>query len=169
MDDMVVIFSPDTIRGNIIHKSLYWHGQKSKLFNKLYETEAAILSFQPKLLIIDTVDCLSKTILFLKTLKQNQPNLRVIKLIDSKTLDDLDRHQISTIGCYPDPFDPEMFIDNILEIIDDIKVSKSNSKTENSVQKEKVNYVEKEIPPFFQDVELKWYERLFYWIRDLTY
>ncbi|KPA16452.1 hypothetical protein MHK_003333 [Candidatus Magnetomorum sp. HK-1] len=169
MDDMIVIFSPDSIRGNIIHKSLYWHGYSSKLFNKLYETEAAILSCQPVLLVVDTVDCLSKTIIFLKTLNQNQPNLKIIKLIDSQTKEDLDRHGISINGCYSEPFEPEVFIDNIIEIVKDAKASKSSPTDKMGVKKIEESFFEKEIPPFFQDIELRWYEKLLYWIRDLTY
>jgi len=171
MDDIIVIFSPDTIRGNIIHKSLHWHGLPSKLFNKLYETEAAIHRLNPPLLIIDTVGCLSKTLIFLKTLHQNQSNLKVIKLIEDQSTSDLERHGISTIGCYPEPFDPEMLVDSIIQVMNEIKNIQNNSNPREKVilVDQKDNFSEIEIPPFFRDIQLKWYEKIIDWIRNLIF
>jgi len=169
MNDKILIYSPDATRGNIIHKSLHWHKIPSKLFHKLYETEAAIHRINPIILVIDTVGCLSKTLIFLKTLSQNHPNLKVIKLIDSPSTSDLERHGITTIGCYPDPFDPEQLIDSIIQLLVEMKNVQDNmNPLEQILFVEKNNASEIEIPPFFRDIELKWYERLFDWIRNLT-
>jgi len=168
---MIVIFSQDTIRGNIIHKSLHWHSMPSKLFSKLYETEAAIQRLNPVLLVVDTVGCLSKTLIFLKTLSQNHPNLKVIKLIDSKSTSDIERHGISTIGCYPDPFDPEQLIDKIIGLVNEIQNSKTISDPREKIilVDQKDNFQDIEIPPFFRDIEMKWYEKIFDWFRNLIY
>ncbi|MBF0453047.1 MAG: hypothetical protein HQK75_20265 [Candidatus Magnetomorum sp.] len=169
MDDIIVIFSQDAIRGNILHKSLVWHGLHSRWYDKLYETEAAVIRDKPVLLIVDTVDCLSKTILFLKTLLQNQPNLRVFKLIESWKTDELDRQGIPKIDCYPDPFDPERIVDNVVTSVKDMKeLGVHQTEDVPSVSASTTELMMKrELPPFFHEVEMTWYQKLAFWMSGL--
>ncbi|ETR69844.1 MAG: hypothetical protein OMM_09252, partial [Candidatus Magnetoglobus multicellularis str. Araruama] len=183
MDDRVVTFSPDSIRGNIIHKSLIWHGFKSECFTKLYETEASIIRSKPTLLIVDTVDCFTKAMLFLKTLAQNQPDLRVVKMIESHKIPDLNRHGISNRDCYPEPFEPEVLMEDVILLMERLKNLDQASTVEEALveiktglpeQKESEktgatdeNMFDHSLPPFFREPEKTWFEKLFLRIKGI--
>jgi len=172
MDPKIITFSSDSIRGNIIYKSLIWHNIQSKWHSKLYETEAAIIRHKPVLLIVDMVDCFTKALLFLKTLTQNQPALRIVKLIESHKRDAFDRHGVSKNDCYTEPFEPEILISEIIEIFDSINSMGVNQTINSSAPvapapkndnvmptKNNPPMFEPSLPPFFHEVEMNWFQR----------
>jgi len=168
-------FSPCAIRGNIIHKSFIFHGMDSSWHSKIYATEAAIIRQKPSLLIVDTVDNFTKSVLFIKTLIQNQPNIRIVKLVESSKMTDLERHGISQNDCYPEPLEPEILIDDIIHMMNSInKIDLDPAITNNHEKLEQpesqVGKVDKPfaqpLPPFFHDVEENWVQRITNRLKD---
>jgi hypothetical protein len=170
MQHKVITFSPCAIRGNIIHKSFIFHGIESSWHNKIYETEAAIVRQKPILLIVDTVDNFTKAVLFIKTLTQNQPNLRIVKLIESAKINDLERHGLNKNDCYQEPLEPELLIDDVIHMFDSIHkidvepVMPEQPKIE---QPKTQNTFPQSLPPFFHEVERSWFQRVIVRLKDL--
>ena len=159
----VITFSPCAIRGNIIHKSFIFHGMDSSWHNKIYGTEAAIVRHKPSLLIVDTVDNFTKAVLFIKTLIQNQPNLRIVKLVESSKMNELERHGISKNDCYPEPLEPELLVDDVIHMLDSInKMDLEPVTTEKpeEPQPQAGNINEQFLPPFFHEVDQNWFHKL---------
>jgi len=173
MQHKVITFSPCAIRGNIIHKSFIFHGIDSSWHNKIYATEAAIVRQKPSLLIVDTVDNFTKAVLFIKTLIQNQPNLRIIKLMESSKMKDLERHGISQNDCYSEPFEPEILIDDVIHTMDSInKIDLTTEPTEknempHSQDGKDHKFSAQPLPPFFYDVEENWFQKMTNRLKDL--
>jgi len=170
MQNKVITFSPCSIRGNIIHKSFIFHGIDSSWYNKIFQTEAAIVRQKPSLLIVDTVDNFTKAVLFIKTLTQNQPNLRIVKLVESSKMNDLERHGISKNDCYPEPLEPEILVDDIIHMIDSIhKIDMEPVIAEKPVetQPQTQNIVAQSLPPFFHHIEQNWFQKQLNKLKDL--
>jgi len=170
MQHKVITFSPCAIRGNIIHKSFIFHGMSSSWHNKIYETEAAIVRQKPSLLIVDTVDNFTKAVLFIKTLTQNQPSLRIVKLVESAKIKDLERHGISKNDCYQEPLEPEVLLDDVIQMIDSInKIEMEPELPEQpEVSQPKLEKpLTQSLPPFFHEGERSWSQRLIERLKDL--
>jgi hypothetical protein len=171
MQHKAITFSPCAIRGNIIHKSFIFHGIESSWHNKIYETEAAIVRQKPLLLIVDTVDNFTKAVLFIKTLVQNQPNLRIIKLIESSKINDLERHGINNNDCYQEPLEPEVLIDHVIhmfETINKIDVETVAPPEQPKIEQPKTdNSFPQSLPPFFHEVERSSFQRFIARFKDL--
>jgi hypothetical protein len=170
MLNKVITFSPCCIRGNIIHKSFIFYGIDSSWYNKIYQTEAAIVRQKPSLLIVDTVDNFTKAVLFIKTLTQNQPNLRIVKLVEASKMNDLERHGIYKNDCYPEPLEPEILVDDVIHMIDSIhKIDMEPVIVEKPVetQPHTNNEVAHALPPFFHHVEQNWFQKLLNRLKDL--
>jgi len=160
----VITFSPSTIRGNIIHKSFLFNGFHSSWHNKIYETEAAIVREKPSLLIVDTVDNFSKAVLFIKTLTQNQPHLRIVKLVESSKMNDLKRHGLSSDHCYPEVLEPEILVDEVVHMIDNINIEDmepvSTEQPEETTRTGNMFMQSQSLPPFFKTVEQNWFHKM---------
>ena len=117
MENLIVIFSSDSIRGKIINNALTWHGYHVRLFDKLYETEAAVNKYKPVVVVVDTFNCMSKCILFIKTLNFEFPGVLLITIVEPWNVSDLESHGMYGKNSYIDPFDPEQIADNIKNYI----------------------------------------------------
>jgi len=164
MQHKVLTFSPCAIRGNIIHKSFIFHGMESSWYNKIYETEAAIVRQKPSLLIVDTVDNFTKALLFIKTLTQNQHNLRIVKLIESSKINDLERHGISKNDCYLEPLEPEVLLNDAIQMFNSIHKIDLEPEVPEQPEVTQPKQVDKPLlqplPPFFQEGERSWFQKL---------
>ncbi len=117
MASTILVFSTDQLRGNIIKKILNRNGFEFLFFNRILEAGDAIARHTPGIVIFDTDSCFLEETNHLRNLCQTLEHTVTILLGETVVIDRFEGPFTRRDLCLPDPFDPELIITKVKEII----------------------------------------------------
>lgn len=117
MSSTVLVFSADELRGNIIKKILNRSGFESLFFNRILDAGGAIAQHAPGIVIFDTDSCFLEEINHMRNLCRMLEHTVAIVLGEAAVIDRFEGPFIRKDLCLSDPFDPELIITKVKEII----------------------------------------------------
>lgn len=113
---MVLVFSADELRGNILKRILIRSGFEFLFFHRILKAGGAIAQHGPDIVIFDTVGCFAEEINYLRNLGRTPARTVAIVLGSAAVLERFEGPFIHQDLCLPDPFDPELIITKLKEI-----------------------------------------------------
>ncbi len=113
---MILVFSADELRGNIIGTVLGRSGIEFLLFNRMLEADSAIAQHTPDAVIFDTNGCFADELNHLINLSQTLDRPAVLLLGDATVIGRFHGPAILKDRCLPDPLDPGRIVAKIKEM-----------------------------------------------------
>ena len=117
MSAIVLVFSADELRRNILKRILSRGGFESLFFGRILEAGGAIAQHAPDIVIFDTVGCFKEEINNLRNLCRTQAHTAMIVLGSAAVLERFEGPLIRSDLCLAEPLDPELIIAKLKELI----------------------------------------------------
>ena len=113
---MILVFSVDTLRSNILKKILSRIGVEFLFFNRMLEADSAIARHAPDIVLFDTNGCFSDEVNHLRNLCRTLEQPFVIVLGEAAVIHSFEGPFIPRDRCLPDPLDPEFIVAMIKDL-----------------------------------------------------
>jgi len=117
MSSPVIIFSADRLRTGIIEKLLKRAGIESLSVSRVWEAGEAIVNNAPHVVIFDAKNNFRGEINLLRNLCRSLRETAAIVLGDRPIVDTFEGEAVQEGFCLADPFDPELIISKVKEIL----------------------------------------------------
>jgi len=163
MAHQIIIYSGDVVRGHIIQKKLAWHGIQTHVFHKIIETQEAIKSISPAILIIDTVVDFERALIFFQSVAFENPFTRIIILSQGKLVAELTPMTTKKHVILSDPIHPERILTLVRNWLADLPLTQKPFMTmgkSGAIQPITV-------PPFFLNQKKSLFQRFRQFFRPL--
>jgi len=139
MNKPVIIYSPETIRGNILLKTFKWYNIDAMLSSKIFEVQEIIKKINPNFVIIDTVKYFLKVLPLVLSLKFKIPEQGLYILVELTDIPTLESYDINRKMCFTEPIDPESILYKIRQkIINYNKYNDNSNVYDNSFLKDSI-------------------------------
>jgi len=117
MSSPVIIFSANRLRTGIIEKLLKRAGIESLSVSRVWEAGEAIVNNAPHVVIFDAKNNFRGEINLLRNLCRSLRETAAIVLGDRPIVDTFEGEAVQEGFCLADPFDPELIISKVKEIL----------------------------------------------------
>ena len=121
----VAIYSQDEVRGKILMNGLMLRGINTILLTSFSDIKKAVKTAEPDVLIFDTKTNFWSEYKYLRSMSFDLPDVTKIVLCDPQHTSSMNAPIMKNCHVAPDPFDPELCI----SIVEDILLQKEKKKT----------------------------------------
>lgn len=107
---MILVFSADALRGNILKKILGRIGVEFLFFDRMLEADSTVAKHTPDIVIFDTNGCFPDEVNHVRNLCRTLEQPAAIVLGEAAVIHSFEGPFSSKNRCLPDPLDPERIV-----------------------------------------------------------